>query len=272
MFLQDELGRPYGVKQVDGKPRVSSTPYLYDIAEGQILNHVPWSKIGYSGASAATETTIWVPATQYVWPVAGQQMEIRGNHGDDTAAGDGARTVWFKYLDSFGQEREETVTMAGVANVDTVATDIYRIQNFRVATTGQNGRPTGIIDIRNRTDHTTVYSRIAAGYTRARNSVWTVPAGKTLYVTSIAFSCAYKTTGKTVRFTTHATWDDARKAALTRGVMFIPYSEVMMVDNTYTKLLEIPTRLPENTDIKVSVIGEADAQCTSHLRGWIENI
>lgn len=42
--IADENGLAYGVKQIDGKPRVSSMPYLYDIAEGNVTGHVPFSK------------------------------------------------------------------------------------------------------------------------------------------------------------------------------------------------------------------------------------
>jgi hypothetical protein len=40
--LIDDLGVAFGVKQIDGKPRVSSTPYLYDIAEGNVTGHAPF--------------------------------------------------------------------------------------------------------------------------------------------------------------------------------------------------------------------------------------
>ncbi len=44
--LKDENGVPYGVRHIDNKPRISSMPYLYDIAEGNVPNHEPWSKLG----------------------------------------------------------------------------------------------------------------------------------------------------------------------------------------------------------------------------------
>jgi hypothetical protein len=45
MFV-NELGVPYGVKHINNKPRVSSMPYLYDIAEGNVTDHVPFAKLG----------------------------------------------------------------------------------------------------------------------------------------------------------------------------------------------------------------------------------
>jgi hypothetical protein len=250
---------------------MSGPPWTYQIARGLVPGVVAWGKIGYSPASAATQTTVWAGGTEYVWPVAEQQMEVRSSDNtNDKAGGTGALTVWIKYLTAAGVEKTETITLNGTTNVNTAGTDIYRINAFRVATTGSTGKSAGIIDIRNLTDHTTVYSRILAGYTRARNSVYSVPGGKTLYISSIAYSAAYSASGKRVMFTAHATWDSDRAAALTRGVMFSPYSEVQLVDGAYTKELEIPTKLPQNTDLKISIIGETSAICTSILRGWLE--
>ena len=51
----DDTGTVYGIKQIDGKPRVSSMPYLYDIAEGNVANHYTMHKFGYNSAVPATD-------------------------------------------------------------------------------------------------------------------------------------------------------------------------------------------------------------------------
>jgi len=61
--LLDESGIAYGVPEVNGKPRISSTPYLYDIAEGSVPNHIPWTM-------NATESDLWSAAGVYVPPTA----------------------------------------------------------------------------------------------------------------------------------------------------------------------------------------------------------
>ncbi len=38
--FQDETGTAYGIKHVNNKPRVSSMPYLFDIAEGIVSNEL----------------------------------------------------------------------------------------------------------------------------------------------------------------------------------------------------------------------------------------
>ena len=53
----DETGTTYTVKQIDGKPRVSSMPYLYDIAEGNVADHAIFAKLGYNGDIGCTERT-----------------------------------------------------------------------------------------------------------------------------------------------------------------------------------------------------------------------
>ena len=71
----DENGLPYGVKHVQNKPRVSSMDYLYDIAEGNVTGHTPWTKIGYNPA-LTTEEDIWSAGGLYVFPAAATQMEV----------------------------------------------------------------------------------------------------------------------------------------------------------------------------------------------------
>lgn len=74
--LLDESGIAYGVPEVNGKPRVSSTPYLYDIAEGNVAGHSAWSVFGYTPAVGLTESDLWSAGGVYVFPAAAQQIEI----------------------------------------------------------------------------------------------------------------------------------------------------------------------------------------------------
>jgi len=82
--LIDEAGVPYGVKHVSNKPRVSSMPYLYDIAEGNVTGHTPWTKIGYNGALVAdTEADLWSAAGVYVYPTAEMGLEVDSDSTSD---------------------------------------------------------------------------------------------------------------------------------------------------------------------------------------------
>ena len=264
----NETGVSYGPKQADGVLRVVGQDYLQALAEGDIPEHKPWTKMGISPASTITESTLWELGTQYIWPTVAQRMEVVSTHINDTAAGYGARSVYINYLTDTFEEKTEILALGGVGVVTTVATDIYRVNYFSVTSVGGTGKPEGNIYIRALSD-TPIFSYISVGYNRARSICYTVPLGYTLYISSISFSCGYKTAGKTVRFTTQATYDPIRGVALGPN-FFMPYTEILLIDDVYAKTLEVPTRFPAGTDIKVSIIGETLAICTVSLRGWLE--
>jgi hypothetical protein len=272
--FKDENGTSYGVKQVDGKMRVSSMPYLFDIAEGNVSGHEPWSKIGYNGdVDAGTEDMIAQGAT-YVFPAAAIQMDIVSSSAEDDPAkadtnpGTGIHTVTLYYLDASGAEKSVDINLNGTAAVATSVSDIYRVQNMRSKVCGTGGKAAGNITLSEHGGTTYKYGYIALGQTRMRQCVWTVPAGKTLYVTSVSFSVGGTTKEKAAVFTTLATYDN--KAAALR-TFFLPYTEVIIEDEAYTRELEIPTKLPAGTDLKVQVRGlVADCVCSCSLRGWIE--
>ena len=86
ILFTDEDGVSYGVKQIDGKMRVSSMPYLYDVAEGNVSGHESWTKIGYNGdVDVGTEDMIAQGGT-YVFPAAAIQMDIVSSSAEDDPA------------------------------------------------------------------------------------------------------------------------------------------------------------------------------------------
>jgi len=226
-------------------------------------------KTGFNADVDAAEEDLWAVGGTYVFPTAEMGMEVVSSSADDTAEGTGARTVKIWYLDDEFNEKSEIVTLNGVTPVATTATDIYRVNAFRVLTAGSGGAPAGNIDIRNLAD-TPIYSRIPIGLNRARNSIYTVPKSKTLYINALTFSSGNSTGGTYCRFTLRAKYDDIGSAA---SSLFYPYYEIGIEDCPYEACLETPIRLPAGVDIKISVIGDANnsnAICTGAYRGWLE--
>lgn len=255
----------------DSKLRVSSMPYGYDIVEGNITGHTPFFKTGYNADVDAAEEDMWIVGGMYVFPAAAQRMEVVSSSTADAAAGTGALTVKIWYLTSAFVEKTEVVTLTGTVAVPTVATDIYRINAFRVLTAGAGGSAVGTIDIRHITLGT-IFSRIAIGNTRARNSIYTVPVDKTLYITQISCSVGNSAGGRYARFTLRATYDDQAQAT---SSLLYPYYEIGIQDSAYNMHLDFPIKFPTGTDLKMSVIGDAtnaDAICTCAYRGWLEAV
>ena len=264
----DENGVAYGVKHIDNKPRISSMPYLYDIAELNVVNHVAWTKNGYNGTLSSTEQTLWAVGGDYIFPTAQMQMEVVSSSASDTSAGTGARTVEVFYLDNTLAECSEIITLNGVTPVATTATNIYRINAFRVKTTGAGLQNAGNIDIRNLTD-THIYSRIAAGVNRALNCVYTVPANKTLYVVNLFFSGGANVANRPIRVLTKGTYDTASNSLT---AFFMPYTNAVIVDGSVDMPLEVPSRFPAGTDIKINAISPDGASYGAVIaRGWLES-
>jgi hypothetical protein len=268
--IYDTTGVANGLTFVDGMPRVSTQEYLYSISEGFIPGHYIWVKTGYNPNVGTTEETVWGYSTEYTFPTAPIRMEVvSSDNTKDIPGGTGAITLYITYLDGNYVQHIETIALNGTTTVGTTATDIFRVNNFRCASVGADGKPTGNITLR-AFGGGTVYSYILAGYTRARNIVYTVPADMTLYITSSMWSCAEAAKG--VRFINKATYDDANDAMLTPGIFFMPFGESTLYNTALLRQLEVPTKLPEKTDIKVTTIStQAGAIADIVLRGWLED-
>lgn len=187
----------------------------------------------------------------------------------DESAKAGAQAVELTYLDGSYAEKREIVILNGTTVIPTVNVNIFRVNSFRVIVAGANKIPTGNLFIRHLSD-TPVYSYITAGFNRARNAMYTVPTGKALHVTSIAagFATSGSPNKEYARITTRANVDPTNKF-MTDGI-FYPFTDVLVQNVTVPINLEMPTRLPAKTDIKLSAIASANGVIISTLRGWLE--
>lgn len=347
--LLDESGVAYGVKHISNKPRVSSMPYLYDVAEGNVAGHSAWMKIGLNPALvASTEADLWSATGVINFPSAAGKWEVvssdntqdigtaiktgtstggstvtlidsganfaaatavaigdciildksgttpeygyvtgvtsatelavaggfsSGGTGSgrvyaivDKSAYTNAQAVKISYLTTAFAEKSEIVILNGTTAVDLVNTDTYRVQSFRVIAAGTNAKALGNLTLRADGAGST-YSYITAGYTRARNCAYTVPAGKTLYVTEFTVSYGYSTNQTHYcRIYTRATQNDGFR---TPGI-FYPFTEVVCANTSQLVTLDIPTKLTAGVDIKVSAIATFAGVASVALRGWLE--
>jgi hypothetical protein len=266
--LRDENNIAYGVKHVNNKPRVSSMPYLYDIAEGNVSGHTPWSKIGYTPTMTTVESDLWSKAGVVNFPAAAMQMSVVStDNTNDKASGTGALEVTIGYLDANYAEQSTVVILNGTTQVDTTPTNILRVNSFRVTKAGTAGKAAGSITLSDKATRAIVYSFITAGFTRARNSAYTVPAGKTLYVVSWTAGYGYSTNQTHyARLYTRATQNNE---IWTPGI-FYPYTEIVCANTSQYVEFLIPTKLVSKVDIKVSGISTFAGIASSSLRGWIE--
>jgi len=186
----------------------------------------------------------------------------------DKSLSTGAQAVKIEYLDDAYATHSEICLLNGTGDVATINTDYYRIQSFRVIAAGSSAKAAGNLSLRE-TDDSPVYSYIAAGYTRARNAAYSVPAGKTLYVVQFTVGYAYKSNSTNYcRIYTRAN-HEASTGFHTRDI-FYPYTEVICSNNSQLVELTAPTALYEFTDLKVSAVATYAGAASITLRGWLE--
>jgi hypothetical protein len=248
---------------------------------GSITTLVDVTKDFTAGTAVAVNDVILLDTTNdygFVTSVAATTLTCSGGFssgtsGDgqayrviDSSATSGAQAVAVEYLDTNYGTQWEYVVLNGTTVVNTVATDIFRINSFRVIAAGVNKKPTGNIVIRN-TAGTPNYSYITAGYTRARNSAYTVPAGYTLYIAQLTYSFGYAANQTHYsRIYGRATQNNLFR---TDGI-FYPFTEVICANSSATINLDFPSKFLEKVDIKVSGVATVTGSADIALRGWIE--
>jgi hypothetical protein len=158
--------------------------------------------------------------------------------------------------------------------VDSINT-MFRVNSFRVIAVGTKATATNaaIGNLTLRADAAgATSSYITAGFTRARNTMYTVPLGKTLYVTQFSAGASTPNDAKvqTCRVFTRANVESS--TGFNTGNIFYAYTELLISNGTDHIEFTVPTKLPAKTDIKVSAVGATgfSGPVTVVLRGWLE--
>lgn len=78
----DESGNAYGVKHIENKPRVSSMPYAWDIAECNFSDHRSLRKFGHNSTVGATSEEVWDGSVAYSYLTSAEQLQVFGGVND----------------------------------------------------------------------------------------------------------------------------------------------------------------------------------------------
>jgi hypothetical protein len=268
--LIDTAGVAQGALMESGSLTIRD--YLKAIAEGDVAGHVNFTKFGRCTASNSS-IDLWEGNAAYVFPVAATTLDVTSSDNtNDKAGGTGALTVTIEGLDAAYNFITSTVTMNGTTIV-TTASSFLRVNRMWVASAGSTGAAVGTISAKIH-GGATVYAMISPGLSQSRQLIYTVPLGKTLYITSISFSSGVgNTTGNSkanyMIFTTRATVNPYTGLVST---IFYPYNEIGLENQSWWRELEVPTVIPSTADLKVSVAGDTalSVGCVAAIRGWIE--
>lgn len=257
---------------------MAQIPLLQQDLIGNTHNYYPTKQRGFVFGRAPVVNNVrvdlWegkdaggVAIPTYTFPTVGQQMQVKSTSASDTAAGTGAQKIHIHYLDSNYKVQNEQVTLNGVTAVNTVATDIFRINAVHVIQVGTGGVTAGDISIRN-TAQTATYAYITAGLNTARQAIYTVPAGVTGYISH--WQASSGSSGNhfcqiDLRATTH-------DGVLWPGT-FLLQDEIGSQNNGESVTFPIPIPIPAKTDVKMSAISDAanaSVIALGAIMGWFE--
>lgn len=105
---------------INGKLRVSSMPYLYDISEGNVADHYPLRVFAHNSSQSTTLSVISnLGATKKYLPSA-QTIKVVSDNSSDSSAGNGARTVFVTGQNSSFEPISETLTLTGTTVVPSI--------------------------------------------------------------------------------------------------------------------------------------------------------
>lgn len=218
-------------------------------AMGKITGAQVWDKIGSSEVIPTTTFMILsnVTSASFIsnFPPVPQQLQLVSSSANDAAAGTGAQQVTIEYLTDPGSATKftrfsEIVTLNGTTPVNTVATNISRIERVHVSRVGSTSVSQGNILLQS-VGGATTFEKIVAGENVSRTAVHFVPNGYMCIITDLMFGSI---TAGGVRFAfTTVEMDLAgnivrigqQEIALPAGGSTIPYRTPIFLKNNQNK-------------------------------------
>lgn len=231
-----------------------------EIARGNISGKTAFRRFGHNDTCGATWETVWHDSSLYTYLTGAEQLKIVSDDADDDGdpVGNGARTVFLKGLDTDYAVISETITMNG-EGVVTSDNSYLRIFKAKVVTAGTTGYNEGTITIKDNAGAVTLLV-IEPQEAESHACIWTVPAGKTCYITSWRGSeSSAKGTDISlwIRGFTEQVWQYKRG--------------VYTIDNMFNLKFTIPIKVTEKSDIEIRVQAfQAGAKVASLFKGWYE--
>jgi len=220
--------------------------WTINISAGLVDGYSYVEKFGMNIDVDGNKETIWDVGGIYTYIGTAETVAITSTSGNDSAAGTGARTVEVQGLNSSYAVVTETLTVGGAAST----TEFLRVFRAVVITAGSSGVNEGTVSITS-SDTSTVLAQIgidgtganAAGRGQTFMALYTVPSGKTAYLTQW-------TVGSGKQNTDAVAFLLSRDATVTDAA-FNSKDIITVSATTYSKNYTVPLQFTEKTDIEV---------------------
>jgi len=149
-------------------------------ARGKIGKVTSWNKFGYNTNVGTSYEVIWENGNGYTgWLTAAGTVSVTSTSANDTSAGTHARKIVIEGLDASFNEVSETITLSG--GTPSVGTQsfirVFRAYVTEVGAYDNTNDGNIVIQIGG-----AIVAIIGAGFGQTEMALYTVPAGKTLYL------------------------------------------------------------------------------------------
>lgn len=229
-----------------------------NIARGLIRGATVIHKFGRNPSVGGTPETIWMYGGTYTYLTSASTVYVSGADAQDSAAGTGARTVTVQGLDANYNEIEETLTVDGAVSTQSFlrvhrafvasAGSLQTNKGNVLVSTGAGGGGTVLADIG------TVGTGVTFGLGQTNLALYTIPAGKTGYLTNWNVGVGAYNDAVTATLYTRETGNGL--IFRTRDVMDVP-------GGLHQRIYQVPFALIEKTDIEVRAIATTGTNMSS---------
>ena len=203
-------------------------------------------KFGANLSVGADIETIWETGGIYEYLTVASTVSAISDDSGDTVTGTGARTIEIQGLDSNYNTVTEIISTNGTSSGPASTNEFLRIYRALVKTAGSTGTNEGHIDIN--AGSTTVISIGTKGtgvnkegFGQSQTSVYTIPAGKTGYITQWSVGSSVYNSG--VQAFLMLSEPNDGPIMRTKDIMFL--------NNYSIKDYKVPLQALEKTDIEV---------------------
>lgn len=251
--------------ELNTSSEITGKPYELSVSQGEVSGSTTLYKFGYNPdiTNAGGEETIWTPGGDITYRDDAVTVEVLSGSGSDISTGTGARTIKVIGVDGDYNQVEEDITMDGTDVVTGQQTFLRVFRSF-VTTAGTSETNTGTITIRSSDDNVTMAEipLNGGGEGQTQMAVYTVPAGKTLYVNQLTFTASVSGTGNKYATIKLISRDSATKVKRVRFVN-------VMNANRDTANFKYPLVYPEKTDLECRASSNDDALISASFEGTL---
>ena len=228
-------------------------PYTLQVSKGQVAGATPLYKFARNPDINSTEETIWEHGGNYVFPTSAAVRYVSSSDANDTNGGTGANKIRVFGLDANYALIEEEVELAGQTQVAT-SLSYLRIYRAYVTLAGSGGTAAGTVYVADSGASAgvptgNVYANLGTS-NQTLLGVYTVPAGKTLYLDDINFTSAITLANAnvTIKFNIRDFGSNVFRT--------IVITELQ--SGTYIDKFEYPQPIYEKTDIEVRAVATSN--------------